>query len=203
MLRLIVGLGNPTNAYAETRHNAGFWFADALAAAYSASFSPNARFESLLARLEAAGQELILLKPQTYMNHSGRAVAAVCRYFRFAPSEVLVAHDELDFQPGVIKLKQGGGHGGHNGLRDIVVQLQSADFHRLRIGIGHPGVKELVSPYVLARPAPADRAAMNAAIARAVDLAELLFAGRMQEVSNRLNVQPRPNLLDKDSKRPR
>lgn len=169
-IRIVAGLGNPGREHAATRHNAGFWFADALASRLSAAFANEGRFHGQVAK--AAG-DLRLLKPGTYMNLSGRSVAGMVRYFAIAPADVLVVHDELDLPPGEAKLKLGGGTAGHNGLRDIAVQLGTPDFWRLRIGIGHPRdsaiAQQDVADYVLAPPAPAERKSIEAAIDRALD----------------------------------
>ena len=149
MIRLIVGLGNPGSEYAQTRHNAGFWFVDEVADRLKVSLAPERSYFGVAARTSVAGRPLWLLMPTTYMNLSGKSVAALARFFKIAPDEILVAHDELDLQPGQVRLKLGGSHAGHNGLKDIHAQLGSGDYWRLRIGIGHPGIKELVQPYVL------------------------------------------------------
>src|SRR5574340_209360 len=148
-IRLIVGLGNPGRQYAATRHNVGFMWVERLAGTEGAALKPEARFHGLAGRLVLDGRELWLLQPQTFMNVSGRAVAAFAHFYRLAPEEVLVVHDELDLPPGTVRLKQGGGHGGHNGLKDIVAHLHTPAFWRLRFGIGHPGEKDRVADYVL------------------------------------------------------
>ena len=146
---LIVGLGNPGPKYEQTRHNAGFWFVDEVARRYRLDFAVDSRSQGLTARMDWEGEKIHLLKPMRYMNLSGGAVSAVAGFYKIQPSRILVAHDELDFEPGVVKLKVGGGHGGHNGLRDIVARLGSADFARIRLGIGHPGNRDEVVGYVL------------------------------------------------------
>lgn len=165
-IRLVAGLGNPGREYANTRHNAGFWFVDELAGKLGASFAAEAKFGGDVAKAGA----LRLVKPMTFMNLSGRAVAGVARFFTIAPEEILVVHDELDLLPGKAKMKLGGGHAGHNGLRDIQAQLGTADFWRLRIGIGHPRDSELtqqeVVDYVLKPPRTEDLAAIRDAMAR-------------------------------------
>jgi peptidyl-tRNA hydrolase, PTH1 family len=167
-IRLVAGLGNPGREYAGTRHNAGFWFVDALAEKLSASFASEAKFGADVARAGA----LRLVKPMTYMNLSGRAVAGLARFFGIEPSQILVVHDELDLLPGKAKMKFGGGHAGHNGLRDIQAQLGSPDFWRLRIGIGHPRDTDLtqqqVVDYVLKPPLAAQQADIDDAIGRAL-----------------------------------
>ena len=141
MIKLFVGLGNPGPEYEATRHNAGFWWIDALARELKVTLVPERSYHGLVARASVAGHSVWLLQPQTFMNLSGKSVAALARFFKIPPEEILVAHDELDIPPGQAKLKRGGSHAGHNGLRDIHAQLGTSDYWRLRIGIGHPGVK--------------------------------------------------------------
>ncbi len=184
---LIAGLGNPGADYAATRHNAGFWFVDALAAAHGASLRAEARFHGELGRAAVGGRDVWLLKPTTFMNHSGQAVAAVARYYKLAPEQILVAHDDLDLPVGTARLKRGGGHGGHNGLRDIINHLGSRDFLRLRLGIHHPGDSKAVVDYVLGRPSAADREAIEDAIARALDVMPLVVSGDLERAMNRLH----------------
>jgi PTH1 family peptidyl-tRNA hydrolase len=160
MIKLFVGLGNPGPEYEDTRHNAGFWWIDALARELKVSLVPERSYWGLMARTSIHGQTVWLLEPQTFMNLSGKSVGALARFFKIQPEEILVVHDELDFEPGVVKLKLGGSHGGHNGLRDIHAQLGSPNYWRLRVGIGHPGHKGEVASWVLKtgpRPAQADR----------------------------------------------
>jgi PTH1 family peptidyl-tRNA hydrolase len=177
-IRLVVGLGNPGREHEATRHNAGFWFADALARALGVRFALEARFHGALAR---AGADLRLLEPSTYMNLSGRAVAAVARFFAIAPEEILVAHDELDLAPGEVRLKFDGGVAGHNGLKDIRAQLGTAQFWRLRLGIGHPREsaipQQAVVDYVLRPPRPDELPAIDEAIGRALATWPVLAAG--------------------------
>ncbi|RLA33579.1 MAG: aminoacyl-tRNA hydrolase [Gammaproteobacteria bacterium] len=170
-LLLVVGLGNPGNGYAETRHNVGFWFVDRLAESGDARFRSESRFHGEIAELTVDGERLRLLKPATFMNLSGQAVAAMARFYRVPAESILVVHDDLDLPAGEVRVKVGGGHGGHNGLRDIVSRLGSRDFVRLRFGIGHPGHREGVTGHVLSRPAADERAAMHDALDSA--LAEL------------------------------
>jgi peptidyl-tRNA hydrolase, PTH1 family len=188
-IRLVVGLGNPGREHDATRHNAGFWFADALAAKLGASFANESKFFGHVAR---AG-ELRLLKPMTYMNVSGRALSALGRFFAVAPDEMLVAHDELDLPPGEAKLKFGGGHAGHNGLRDIVAQLGTPDFWRLRIGIGHPRDSEFaqqpVVDYVLRPPRTEERAQIASAIERAIDAWPAIAAGEFERAMTTLHTR--------------
>ncbi len=186
-IRLVVGLGNPGPDYALTRHNAGFWLVDRLADDHHGAFRAEGKFHGALARISVGGQDLRLLKPATYMNHSGRAVAAVARYFDIPPEQILVAYDELDLPPGRVKLKHGGGHAGHNGMRDSIAALGSRDFWRLRVGIGHPGEKSLVVGYVLGRPSQADAAAILDAVDDAARALPDLVEGRFQLAMNRLH----------------
>jgi len=176
-LKLIVGLGNPGHEYARTRHNAGWWFVDELAARAHGNWRADARAHTELARVDIAGTELWLLKPTSFMNRSGAPVAAVANYYRIEPADVLVAHDDIDLPPGTARLKQGGGHGGHNGLRDVMAHI-GADFWRLRLGVGHPGSKDRVLDAVLDRPTQAEQQQIDAAMTRALDIVpELLRAG--------------------------
>jgi PTH1 family peptidyl-tRNA hydrolase len=177
-IRLVVGLGNPGREHEATRHNAGFWFADALASKLGGSFAAEGRFHGLVAR--AAG-DLRILKPGTYMNLSGRAVAALARFFGIAADEIFVVHDELDLRPGEAKMKFGGGHAGHNGLRDIAAALGSPQFWRLRLGIGHPRDSAIpqqeVVDYVLRPPRGEERTLIDAAIDRSADAWPAIAAG--------------------------
>lgn len=185
---LVVGLGNVGARYAATRHNAGFWYADGLAARLGESFRADRKAQGDLARFRAGDRDLRLLKPSTLMNHSGRAVAAVARFHKIAPAAILVAHDDLDLPAGSVRLKFGGGHGGHNGLRDLDAQLGSRDYWRLRIGIGHPGTRDGVVDYVLTRPTPDERRAIEDAVERALDQTEpLLFDGDAEGVMHALH----------------
>lgn len=184
-IRLIVGLGNPGPDYAATRHNAGFWLLDLLARQHSATLRAEGKFFSLYAR---AG-ETHLLEPQTFMNASGKAVAAVARFYKIQPDEILVVHDELDLPPGAAKLKQGGGHGGHNGLRDIIAALGVQDFWRLRLGIGHPGNKAEVVSFVLKPPRKEEQDAIDRAIDCALDVMPAVLAGKMPEAMKDLHTR--------------
>ena len=186
-LRLIVGLGNPGAEHARTRHNAGFWFIDALAAQAGARFGLESKLHGETAKAQIGGQTVWLLKPATFMNLSGRSVAAALRYWKIQSEECLLAHDELDLEPGIARLKFDGGHGGQNGLRDTVQHLGHGQFHRLRIGIGHPGHKDRVTPWVLGRPGKDDEAAMLRAIAEAIDVMPLAVAGEFNEAMKRLH----------------
>jgi PTH1 family peptidyl-tRNA hydrolase len=185
-IRLIVGLGNPGDKYAATRHNAGFWFADRVARRFGGSWSAERRFSGELARVSVNGHEIRLLKPHTYMNRSGESAGPCLRYFRFEPSEMLVVHDELDLDPGVVRLKFGGGHGGHNGLRDMH-RVVGSEYWRLRVGIGHPGHKSQVTGYVLNRADADSESAILGAIDRAVAELGDIAGGRMQAAMNRLH----------------
>lgn len=164
----IAGLGNPGPEYERTRHNAGFWFADAVADRWRGSFKVESKFFGSLARVKIDSTDVLILKPSTFMNRSGQAVQALMQFYKLTPAELLVAHDELDLPAGDMRLKLGGGHGGHNGLRDIHKPLGDG-YRRLRIGIGHPGDKNLVLNYVLGRPSKADDDAIHAGIGRAMD----------------------------------
>jgi PTH1 family peptidyl-tRNA hydrolase len=189
-IRLVVGLGNPGREHEATRHNAGFWYADALAARLGASFTGEAKFHGRVAR--AVG-DLRLLKPGTYMNLSGRAVAALAQFFAIAPGEILVVHDELDLPPGEVKMKFGGGHAGHNGLRDIVAKLGTADFWRLRLGIGHPRDSAIpqqdVADYVLQPPRNNESGAIANAIDRALDAWPQIAAGDFERAMMALHTR--------------
>lgn len=160
----LVGLGNPGPKYQDTRHNVGFWLVDRLARRYGAVLRAENKFAGEIARMRTDAGECWLLKPMTYMNHSGRAVSALAKFYKIPISQMLVAHDELDMAPGVMRLKTGGGHGGHNGLRDIISAMGGKDFHRVRIGIGHPGHRDAVSDYVLSRPYQAEQEAIDAGL---------------------------------------
>jgi PTH1 family peptidyl-tRNA hydrolase len=190
-LKLVVGLGNPGAEYARTRHNAGFWFVDELARRGGGAWRREPRHQCELARVRLEGSELWLAKPATYMNHSGNAVQSVAAFYRIAPAEVLVVHDDIDLPPGVARLKQGGGHGGHNGVRDVIGQL-GADFWRLRIGVGHPGSKDEVVDAVLDRATKAEQQLIDAALERAqAALPELLRDGA-QPAMTRLHTDAAP-----------
>lgn len=161
---MIVGLGNPGPKYDQTRHNAGFWFLDELASRAGVRLRPEAKFFGAVAKAVIGGNDVWLLKPDTFMNRSGQAISALARFYKIAPEAILVAHDELDLDPGTVRLKRGGGHGGHNGLRDTINQLASKEFMRLRLGIGHPGHRDLVVDYVLNKPSQDDRRKIEDAI---------------------------------------
>lgn len=189
MIKLFVGLGNPGPDYQATRHNAGFWWLDALARDLKVNLSPDKASHGQVGRATVHGQTVWLLKPQTFMNLSGRSVAALARFYKIAPEEILIAHDELDIAPGQLKLKHGGGHAGHNGLRDIHEQLASADYWRLRLGIGHPGVKSEVIHWVLKSPMPDHLQVINDCIARSLQAVPSLVAGDMARATMALHTK--------------
>ena len=194
-LRLIVGLGNPGRQYALTRHNAGAWFVERLAGALGLPFQSETRFHSLIARGRAGdGGDVRLVLPQSYMNESGFPVAALARFYRVSPLEILIAHDELDMKPGSVKLKLGGGSAGHNGLKDVVAQLGGGEFWRLRPGIGHPRDVELsqqeVVDYVLHPPRADERVLIDDAIVRALAIWPRLAAGEIERAMHELHTRP-------------
>lgn len=188
-IELIVGLGNIGPQYADTRHNAGFWFVEELAQRGGGVFRQEARFHGELAQLDVDGRPCRVLKPGTLMNRSGQSVGACARFFKLAPEQLVVVHDELDLPAGVVRLKFGGGHGGHNGLRDLVAHLGTRDFYRLRIGIGRPPPGQDVVGYVLGRPSKADVEAIEDAIDQAFDALPLIMAGEMGKAMQRLNTR--------------
>ena len=195
-MKLIVGLGNPGDRYQATRHNAGFWLVERFAAMSHTALRKDAKFEALVGRHESSGIWLVL--PQSHMNLSGRPVQMLAGFFKIAPADILVAHDELDFPPGTVRMKQGGSAAGHNGLKDISARIGSHDYWRLRIGIGHPGDRRLVTDYVLHRPAQEERADIDAAIGRALEVLPLVLAGDVQGAMLKLHTDdkaetaPRP-----------
>ena len=188
-LKLIVGLGNPGPEYTETRHNAGFWFVEELAAANGAQFRAEKKFHGEVAKINIAGRDIWLLKPQTFMNRSGQAIKSLSSFYRMNAENILVAHDELDLDSGVIKLKMGGGHGGHNGLRDTIAHLGTKDFHRLRIGIGHPGNRNQVVDYVLHRPSQDERIGIDNSISDAQAVMPLLAEGALEKAMHQLHTK--------------
>jgi PTH1 family peptidyl-tRNA hydrolase len=190
MIRLFVGLGNPGPEYEATRHNAGFWWVDALAAQLGVRLVPERSYQALAARANLPGGPVWLLEPMTFMNRSGFSVAALARFFKIAPDEILVVHDELDVQPGQAKLKLGGSTGGHNGLKDIHAQLGTLDFWRLRLGIGHPGVKSEVVHWVLKKPSPDHREAIAKSIEQSLTSVPDLLAGQMDRALQKVHAQP-------------
>ena len=194
MIKLFVGLGNPGPEYEATRHNAGAWWVDALAQELKVTLAPDRSYHGLVARTTVHGRTVWLLEPRTYMNLSGRSVAALLRFFKIEPGEMLVVHDELDLVPGQAKLKFGGSHAGHNGLRDIHAQLGTDDYWRLRLGIGHPGVKEEVVNWVLRRPMADQRLAIEECITRTLKAVPALLAGEMDKATLLVHTSkpPRP-----------
>jgi len=186
-IQLIVGLGNPGSQYEQTRHNAGFWFLDQLATKHNVSFKSEKRFFGDFCTVSLGGREVKLLKPTTFMNRSGQGVAALANFFKIPAENILVAHDELDFPVGKIRLKKGGGHGGHNGLRDIIAQLGNKDFLRLRIGIDHPGSSDQVTGYVLGKPRIEDRIEIENSIDSAVAIVDQLASGDIQKATQTLH----------------
>ncbi len=186
-LQLIVGLGNPGPQYAFTRHNAGYWLVDRLALACGGSFRSESRFKAESCRIQVAGRPLWVLKPATFMNHSGQAVASFAAFYKLPPQTILVVHDELDLPAGIVRLKRGGGHGGHNGLRDVIRQLGSGDFLRLRLGIGHPGVGGDVISYVLRRPPQNEQHLIMDAIDVAFHELDHVVGGQLQQAMQALH----------------
>ena len=202
-IRLITGLGNPGEKYERTRHNAGYWWVDAIADAKRAAWKRETKFSGWTTRVEEGGREFFLLKPATYMNESGRSVSALMRFFKIEPGELLVVHDELDLPPGAVKLKRGGGTGGHNGLEDIVDALGTKDFWRLRVGIGHPGHKDLVADYVLDRARRAEQDAIDPPFERSFGLLPHLAGGRMQDAMTWLHTDPAAEAKRREAKEAR
>ena len=203
-MKLVVGLGNPGRKYEGTRHNAGFWLVERFAAQTGTVLRKDPKFQALVGRHEPSGAWLLL--PQSYMNSSGRPIQMLASFFKIAPAEILVAHDELDFAPGVSRIKQGGGIAGHNGLKDISARLGSHDYWRLRIGIGHPGDQQGVTDFVLHKPTQEERAEIDAAIGRALEVLPLALAGDLQGAMLKLHTQEvaeqaeRPKAPDKAGK---
>jgi PTH1 family peptidyl-tRNA hydrolase len=196
MIKLFVGLGNPGPEYEATRHNAGFWWIDALAQELKVPLVLDKSYHGVVARTTAKGQTIWLLEPRTFMNLSGKSVSALARFFKIKPEEILVVHDELDIVPGQLKLKFGGSHAGHNGLRDIHAQLGSADYWRLRIGVGHPGDKSEVVNWVLQKPSQEHRLAIEKAVVRSLKAVPLLIDGEMEKATMLIHthapVRPKP-----------
>jgi PTH1 family peptidyl-tRNA hydrolase len=186
-IRVIVGLGNPGPDYSRTRHNAGFWFIDALAEKYQARWGLEKKLQAETAKIDIAGHIVQLVKPTTFMNHSGRSINAALNYWKIEPENCLIAHDELDLNPGVARLKFDGGHGGQNGLRDTIAQLGHGKFHRLRIGIGHPGHKDMVTSWVLGRAGKDDTAAMEWSIMAAISVIPFMLDGRFNDAMKQLH----------------
>jgi peptidyl-tRNA hydrolase, PTH1 family len=195
LIRMLVGLGNPGPEYEQTRHNAGFWLVDLLAERHGGRFRAERKFAAELASIRIEGGEILLLKPQTFMNRSGSSVQAAAAYLKIPVEQILVIHDELDLPPGDARLKQGGGHGGHNGLRSLLAHL-GPEFWRLRLGIGHPGNRAEVVDYVLTRPSREDEALIRAAVVDAADVIPILLGSGEQPAMHRLHsrgTSPRPN----------
>jgi PTH1 family peptidyl-tRNA hydrolase len=190
-IALIVGLGNPGQQYQATRHNAGAMFLDRLASAYKAELRPESKFKGLTGRIDVAGHEVRLLFPTTFMNKSGEAVQPIAQFYKLEPAQILIAYDELDLPLGTSRLKIGGGHGGHNGVRDIIRALGTADFARLRLGIGHPGDSSLVLNYVLGPFRKAEEPLIQEEFDKAVALMPLLTQGKMPEAMTRLHTTPK------------
>lgn len=190
MIRLFVGLGNPGPEYEATRHNAGFWWLEALADKLGARLVPERGYQALAARVNTPHGPVWLLEPMTFMNRSGFSVATLARFFKIAPNEILVAHDELDLQPGEAKIKLGGSAAGHNGLKDIHSQLGTLDFWRLRLGIGHPGVRAEVVNWVLKKPSPDHREAIAKAIEQSLAASDLMLAGEMDRALQKIHAKP-------------
>lgn len=186
-IKLIVGLGNPGREYDFTRHNAGFWWVDAFARMHQFTFKAESKFHGFAARSRINDRELLLLKPQTFMNVSGRAVGALAQFHKIEPRHILVVHDDLDLPPGQIKLKFSGGHGGHNGLKDIFAHLGTRDFWRLRIGIGHPGERADVANYVLNAPRREEMELIEHAMQRAQDVVPLILDGKLEAAMLKLH----------------
>jgi len=201
MIKLFVGLGNPGPDYELTRHNAGFWWLDEVSRALKAPLTMDKSYHGLVARTSVNGQTVWLLKPQTFMNLCGKSVAALARFFKIEPQEILVAHDELDIVPGEAKLKLGGSHAGHNGLRDIHAQLGTDNYWRLRLGVGHPGVKSDVVNWVLKKPSLDHRVAIDQSIERALKALPHLLAGEMDKATMLVHTskppRPKPPRLEK------
>lgn len=187
MIKLIVGLGNPGHQYEKTRHNAGFLLLDRLAARWGCGWEKERRFDGFVAEANVASEKVILLKPATFMNRSGLAVGKVVRYYKFVPDDILVVHDELDFEAGVVRLKKNGGHAGHNGLRDIIAHLGSKDFYRLRVGVGRPSAGKDVAHFVLSNPSKDEWGGIASAFEMVCEYAEDMVVGEMAAVMNKLN----------------
>ncbi len=186
-IKLIAGLGNPGTQYEATRHNVGFWFLNELARSKGVPFKHERKFHGEVAKVNLEGQDIWLIKPLTYMNRSGQAVASLANFYKIPPENILVVHDELDIATGLIRLKKGGGHGGHNGLRDMIAQLGDKGFMRLRLGIDHPGHSSDVSHYVLSKPKPEDARLMEYAIDEVLRQLHLIIPGEMEKAMNHLH----------------
>jgi peptidyl-tRNA hydrolase, PTH1 family len=200
VIRLVVGLGNPGKEYERTRHNAGFWLLERFASANGVALRKDPKFQALVGRHEASGAWL--LEPQSFMNASGRAVQMLAGFFKIKPEEILVVHDELDFPPGVAKMKQGGGIAGHNGLKDISQRLASHDYWRLRIGVGKPPAGFEGADYVLQKPPPEERSAIDAAIEKALAVLPLCLSGDLQTAMHKLHTEEKPAAKEPEKKEP-
>ncbi|WP_373019531.1 aminoacyl-tRNA hydrolase [Thiomicrorhabdus sp.] len=187
-VQLIVGLGNPGDKYDQTRHNAGFWFVEEVARQYGVVFRPETKFLGEAVRVQSAGLDFWLLKPATFMNRSGQSIQALANFYKIPVESILVVHDELDLEPGVAKLKKGGGHGGHNGLRDTIAAL-GKEFLRLRLGIGHPGHRDQVVDYVLKAPSKIDRQKIDDEIYQATRVLPELIRGDIQKAMHQLHTK--------------
>jgi len=187
-IQLIAGLGNPGNEYEKTRHNAGFWFIDNLVSQYNLILKNESKFLGDVAKFNSPSGNVWLLKPKTFMNRSGQSIARLAQFYKIKPEQILIVHDELDLPPGSVKLKQGGGHGGHNGLRDSIAQL-GKNFYRLRLGIGHPGNKEQVVGFVLGKTPQSEKILIESALDKSIDSIELILQGDMQKAMNQLHAK--------------
>lgn len=188
-IKLIVGLGNPGADYVKTRHNAGFWLVDTLESELNTSLKPEKRFHGDYIKAIANMRDIHLLKPMTFMNNSGQSVSACARYYKIEPEEILVAHDELDLDPGTVKLKKGGGHGGHNGLRDMIAHLGSKEFYRLRLGIGHPGHRDKVVKYVLNNITKEQQELVDLTINESIETLPMLQKGEFDKAMQQLHTK--------------
>ncbi|MDH5518497.1 MAG: aminoacyl-tRNA hydrolase [Gammaproteobacteria bacterium] len=186
-INLIAGLGNPGAQYEQTRHNAGFWFVDEIARQYGGQFRVESKFNAEICKLSVEGKTIWLMKPQTFMNRSGQPVQALANFYKIPFDQILIAHDELDLDPGTAKLKTGGGHGGHNGLRDLISQLGNKGFQRLRLGIGHPGHKDQVADFVLHRPGKDEQIDIERSIDDALRILPELMAGDWEKAMHKLH----------------
>jgi PTH1 family peptidyl-tRNA hydrolase len=188
-IKLIVGMGNPGKDYQPHRHNVGFWFCDALSHLYSSTFKKETKFFGEATSINVNSSTLYLLKPSTYMNRSGQSVQSIAKFYQINTDEILVAHDELDLNPGIARIKFGGGHGGHNGLRDTINALSSNDFYRLRIGIGHPGDKSKVSDFVLHTPNKSEAGSIQTALVDSLNVIEQVVKGETEQAMKTLHTQ--------------
>ena len=189
-IKLVAGLGNPGSQYEATRHNVGYWLVDELARKYNGHFKNESKFKGEVAKIHVGGQDVWLIKPSTFMNLSGQSVSALARFYKIQPEQVLVVHDELDLDPGVARLKSGGGHGGHNGLRDVSEKM-GKNYWRIRLGIGHPGHKSQVADYVLKKPSQDDRISLERAIDDALGVIELALTGDQERAMHLLHTNKR------------